>query len=73
MPKATNDIKTEADALREILSWSNGRPVWQQDALRRLVSSGGLTKVDFTELTSLCKDSNKPNEPLEAMFRTSMH
>lgn len=66
MPKPTNDIKTEADALREILSWSNSRPVWQQDALRRLVSSGELTKVDFTELTSLCKDSNKPNEPLEA-------
>ena len=58
-------IKTEADALREIVSWARDRPVWQRDALRRLVASGDLTANDITELTALCKDRTKQNEPLE--------
>lgn len=66
MPPGSNSIKTEADALREIVSWSKDRPVWQRDALRRLVASGELTAADIAELTALCKDSAKPNETLEA-------
>ena len=65
MPMETTSIKTERDALREIVSWSLGRPKWQRDALRRLVVSGELSSDDITELTALCKESAKQNEPLE--------
>lgn len=60
----SNDIKSEADALQDILSWSEDRPLWQRDALRRLVVNGELTTKDIGELTALCKDKALPNEPL---------
>jgi ABC-type cobalamin/Fe3+-siderophores transport system ATPase subunit len=60
----TTKIDTEADALRDILSWSKDRPVWQRDALRRLVTQGELNEDDIEELTALCKDSALANEPL---------
>lgn len=56
--------KTEAEALAEILSWSENRPAWQRDALRRIVTGGELSVTDITELTALCKDSSRQNEPL---------
>lgn len=65
MPTGTISIKTESDALREIASWSKDRPFWQRDALRRLVVAGELSAADVTELTALCKDRTKQNEPIE--------
>ena len=65
MPLGKNSIITEADALREIVFWSKDRPIWQRDALRRLVISGELEAIDILELTVLCKDCTQPNEPLE--------
>lgn len=59
-------IQTEADALREILSWSLDRPIWQRDALRRLVTQGELADKDIGELSALCKDSSLGHEPLDA-------
>lgn len=44
-----------ASAFKAILEWSKGWPVWQQDALRRIVVNGDLTKADISELESLCK------------------
>lgn len=38
-----------------ILSWSANRPVWQQDALRRIVATGALNDSDHRELVLLCK------------------
>ncbi|MBK7923173.1 MAG: AAA family ATPase [Gemmatimonadetes bacterium] len=35
--------------LQEILAWSQKRPAWQRDALRRLVASGDLTEKDIAE------------------------
>ncbi len=64
MTGQTSTIQTEADALRDILSWSQDRPAWQRDALRRLVLEGELSSTDFDELTALCKDSSLPGEPL---------
>lgn len=61
---APTQIKSEADALRDILEWSNDRPVWQRDALRRLVENGALTDKDIEELTALCKDPTLANVPL---------
>jgi ABC-type hemin transport system ATPase subunit len=60
----SNGIETEADALRAILDWSRDRPVWQRDALRRLLQNGELTDVDILSLTELCKDTSRPSQPL---------
>lgn len=66
-------IKTEADALREILAWSSDRPIWQRDALRRLVSQGELSDGDIEELSALCKDSSLANEPLAEGHVSAQH
>lgn len=58
-------IQTEADALRAILDWSKDRPVWQRDALRRLLENGELTDTDISSLTDLCKDASKTSQPLK--------
>lgn len=44
--------------LKEILDWSKGRPVWQRDALRRLVQNGELTDDDIRSLTDICKSTH---------------
>lgn len=41
--------------LPEIIAWSRERPLWQQDALRRLVEQPSLTPNDYDELVALCK------------------
>jgi hypothetical protein len=41
--------------LETILEWSQDRPLWQRDALRRIVVKGELDKTDISELTALCK------------------
>ena len=43
--------------LEIILDWSasGSRPLWQRDALRRIVASGTLRDSDITELVLLCK------------------
>jgi hypothetical protein len=43
------------NVLQEILLWSEAQPLWQRDALRRLVRGEGLNDGDFTALTKLCK------------------
>lgn len=54
-------IITEIDALNDIFQWLNDRPLWQRDAMRRLVSNGGkLSTEDLDELTLLCKNSDLP-------------
>ena len=57
-------IQTEADALKDILQWSENRPVWQRDALRHLFMLGELTDENIDKLTALCKDNTLANEPL---------
>lgn len=57
-------ISTEADALRDILAWSKDRPIWQRDALRRLITQGELNGDDIDELYGLCKDNSLPHESL---------
>lgn len=46
------------DVLREILDWSQSRPDWQRDALRRLVQKNELDQLDFDALTEICKSTN---------------
>ena len=63
MSKKKNEINTEADAMRDILAWSDDRPIWQRDALRRITVNGELNDADIDDLTKLCKNSSLPNEP----------
>ena len=39
----------------EILEWSQDRPAWQRDALRRLFTTGQIIPADLDELVTLCK------------------
>ncbi len=43
--------------LEELLKWSQDRPAWQRDALRRLVLNGDLSDDDIRALTDLCKSA----------------
>ncbi len=49
----------------EILKWSKERPVWQRDALRRMVVNGSLGEKDIDELLRLCKIIHGIKEPSE--------
>lgn len=46
------------DVLAEVLRWSEHRPAWQRDCLRRLVVTGRLSDQDVSELVELCKATN---------------
>ena len=61
---ATDDVFTEHMAFADLLTWSASRPVWQKDALRRLVQNAALVASDIDELAKLCLDSQLPHEPL---------
>ena len=63
---ADDSITTEAQALANILAWSQGRPLWQRDALRRLTQTEQLTDQDTADLTAICKDRTLPAQPLTA-------
>ncbi|ACD89227.1 conserved hypothetical protein [Chlorobium limicola DSM 245] len=53
------------NVLQEILEWSFGRPIWQRDALRRLVMNGELSDEDIISLTEICKSAHGLAEPQE--------
>ena len=44
--------------LKEILEWSQDRPAWQRDALRRLVLNGELSDDDIRDLSEICKSAH---------------
>lgn len=45
------------NVLEDILEWSQDRPLWQRDALRRLVQSSELSDDDLRALTEICKSA----------------
>jgi len=45
---------TISPVMNDILDWSRNRPLWQRDALRRLVVNGDVTDDDIAELTLGC-------------------
>ncbi len=59
--------------LKEILEWSQGRPPWQQDALRRLVINDRLSEEDFDELGKICKSAHGLSEQQETRPLTKDH
>ena len=42
-------------ALDVILDWSEGRPDWQRDALRRIVQHGSVPEEEMEEIVNLAK------------------
>lgn len=44
--------------LQEILQWSQDRPAWQREALRRLVLNGELSDEDISALAEICKSGH---------------
>jgi energy-coupling factor transporter ATP-binding protein EcfA2 len=44
--------------LEELLEWSQDRPAWQRDALRRLVLNGELSDDDIRALADICKSAH---------------
>ena len=57
-------MTTEAEALANILVWSDDSPPWQSDALRRLMSHATLQPPEVDELVAICK-GDRPAVPLE--------
>jgi len=52
MNKTTVVQKTVLEA---VLEWSLDRPLWQRDALRRIIAQGNVTQEDVAQLVELCK------------------
>jgi energy-coupling factor transporter ATP-binding protein EcfA2 len=61
MPQQTVPLSV----LSEILAWSQCCPAWQQDALRRIVTIGALTKSDVDELEQICRAKGLGASPLD--------
>ncbi|MFV1630807.1 AAA family ATPase [Phaeobacter sp. JH20_18] len=58
--------------MQQILDWSQDRPVWQREALRRLISgTEPLSDKDILELTELCKNTKLENDPLASQHITA--
>jgi hypothetical protein len=51
------------NVLKEIFEWSEGRPLWQRDALRRLILNAELSDGDISQLTEICKSAHGLAEP----------
>ena len=61
------------NVLKEILEWSQDRPIWQRDALRRLVLNGELSDEDISSLTEICKSAHGLSEQQEIDPLTKQH
>jgi energy-coupling factor transporter ATP-binding protein EcfA2 len=59
--------------LEEILEWSQDRPAWQRDALRRLVLNGELSDDDISALTDICKSAHGLAEQQDSAPLTKEH
>ncbi|MGX8014300.1 AAA family ATPase (plasmid) [Mesorhizobium sp. ORM8.1] len=60
--------------LQTILDWSQSRPAWQRDALRRIVTSGTINAAGVSEIFDLCKkEHGAPDIELEAAPLESAH
>jgi hypothetical protein len=59
--------------LEEILEWSEERPAWQRDALRRLVLNNELSDDDIRSLSEICKSAYGLAEQQDAAPLTKDH
>ena len=59
--------------LKEICEWSEDRPAWQRDALRRLVLKGDLAEDDISVLTEICKAAHGLADQQQTVPLTDQH
>ena len=59
-------LKAPASALHEILKWSANRPMWQRDALRRIIAQGAVDNADVKELERICRAQHGADASTEA-------
>ncbi|WP_182350937.1 AAA family ATPase [Legionella sp. PC1000] len=59
--------------MKDILEWSEERPAWQRDALRRLVLNDELSEDDLRELGEICKSSHGLSEQRDPLPLTKDH
>ena len=68
-----NTSEREDTVPNKILTWSEGRPEWQRDALRRIVQNGYPDEAALKEILALCKKEHGDTsvsltaEPLSAL------
>lgn len=59
---------------QEILNWSQNKPVFLKDALRRIISSSSITQIDIDELSKLLKkEQGDTSVTLNAVAIDSTH
>lgn len=56
------EVSVGMTAAEEILDWSGSRPLWQRDALRRIVLKGELDQSDLAELVLIAKEQRGVTE-----------
>lgn len=49
----------QSDALRDILTWSEDRALWQRDALRQLFQGTWIEDIDLDRLEAICTGERK--------------
>ena len=63
----------KVNVLKEIFEWSKERPIWQRDALRRMVTKGELNDQDLREITDICKSQHGLGERVNSIPLESKH
>ncbi|MFL0801462.1 MAG: AAA family ATPase [Agarilytica sp.] len=58
----SEDNEGKSSVIRSIFDWSKSRPLWQRDALRRIVQQVSLEEQDISELYDLLKASSSEVE-----------
>ncbi|APO70670.1 hypothetical protein IE4872_PD00127 (plasmid) [Rhizobium gallicum] len=63
-----HQLTSRKTVLQTILDWSQNRPAWQRDALRRIVTSGTPDPASIDEILDLCKKEHGATDiAVEAM------
>lgn len=62
---STHTKSINVSAVHEILNWSENRPDWQRDALRRIVSHETISETDLRELDRLCRSKHGADVSIE--------
>ena len=57
----------KVNVLKELLEWSKERPLWQRDALRRMVTKGDLNDQDLRDITDICKSQHGLGERVNSI------
>jgi len=67
---------TSTGVLADIVRWSTGLALWQQDALRRIIERGEISTDDVAELVASCErdagivvDAKEPHPPLHSRIQ----